>query len=424
MVKNFVRVFAVCVLVAGLGVTGCALARFHPVAVTPHGAAAMPAALGPMLGQPAVDSVDAWQSERAPALREAFQTHVYGAMPPVRMPEIIEQVHLGPTADQPDRPFDVEQILLEAGDGARFYVVMAIPKGADKPLPAIIGSSFCGNQRAFENDAVAGPIGPWPEGPCTSPLFGIVETMLFGEYIATPPLAAITGRGYIYASIYPGDVVPDADEGAGAALDAMGADMGVSSQMGAVGAWAWVYSRTVDYLQRDERVDADRIAVFGHSRLGKSVLLAAAFDPRVAAVLSHQSGTGGAALNRSHVGESIKRITSSYPFWFNNRYADYAGKEDTMPIDQHLLLALIAPRPVLLGNARRDRWSDPQASFQAAAGADPVYELYGVGGLAQDQLRDPNLRAQLSFFMRDGGHGVNAKDWANFLDYLDVQFKR
>ena len=425
MLKLFIRLFVVCVLVAGLGVAGCALVRFRPVAVAPQGAAATPVVLGPAFGQPAVRSIEAWQSARAPMLRQAFQDDVYGVMPPPAGVRVISRSAIAPATDQQSvRPYDVEQVLLEAGDGARFYAVLARPHGRPDPLPVIVGSSFCGNQRAFQNDAIAAPLGPWPEGPCTSPLFGVVETLLFGAYIATPPLAEITRRGYLYVSIYPGDVVPDANEGAEAALTALADQTGVADQMGAIAAWAWVYSRTVDFLLTEDDVAPDRIAVYGHSRLGKSVLLAAAFDPRIDAVLSHQSGTGGAALNRSHVGETITRITSSYPSWFNDRYAEYAGAEESMPIDQHMLLALIAPRPVLLGNAQRDRWSDPQSSFQAAKGADPVYELFGVGGLDQDQLRAPNLDAELSFFMRKGGHGVNAQDWANFLDYLDTQFKR
>jgi len=178
----------------------------------------------------------------------------------------------------------------------------------------------------------------------------------------------------------------------------------------------------VDVLEDDARIDQSAIITWGHSRYGKSALVAAAFDDRIDGVISHQSGTGGASLNRGKKGESVKAITASYPHWFANRYASFGGREEEMTIDQHHLLALIAPRPVLLGNARRDVWSDPNGAFRAAMGADPVYELAGSAGLDQKRLDAWNPDADLAFWIRAGTHGVVKEDWPAFLEFLDAHF--
>ncbi|MEM9750811.1 MAG: alpha/beta hydrolase, partial [Pseudomonadota bacterium] len=159
-------------------------------------------------------------------------------------------------------------------------------------------------------------------------------------------------------------------------------------------------------------------------RHGKAALLAGVFDTRIDAIIAHQSGTGGATLSRSYAGESVAKITESYPHWFTETYAGYADQEDALPIDQHMLIALAAPRPMLLGNAYRDVWSDPQGAFRAAQGADPVYEAAGVRGLAQDRLKDVDLSAEIAFYMRGGRHGVTTQDWRMFLDFLDIHLAK
>jgi len=140
-------------------------------------------------------------------------------------------------------------------------------------------------------------------------------------------------------------------------------------------------------------------------------------------VISHQSGTGGASLNKRKKGESIEDITGQYPHWFSKTYAGYAGREEELPIDQHHLLALIAPRPILLGNARRDVWSDPNGALKAAIGADPVWKLYGADkGLRQQRYKPFNPDADLSLWIRSGTHGVVKEDWPAFLEFLDAHF--
>ena len=180
----------------------------------------------------------------------------------------------------------------------------------------------------------------------------------------------------------------------------------------------------VDALESDPDIAASDYVTYGHSRYGKSALVAAAFDPRISGVISHQSGTGGASLNRRKKGETVASITKNYPHWFAARYAEYAGREGEMPVDQHHLLALIAPRPVMLGNARRDVWSDPNGAFRAAMGADPVYRLYADAGLEQSRLDEWRPDASLAFWLRPGTHGVVEEDWPAFLEFLDAHFPR
>jgi hypothetical protein len=191
---------------------------------------------------------------------------------------------------------------------------------------------------------------------------------------------------------------------------------------GVVAVWAAAFSWALDVLEADPRIDASRTAAWGHSRQGKAALLAAAFDSRIEAVIPLQAGKGGGTLTRSYAGETVKQITKSYPHWFSPAYAAYSDREADIPVDQHQLLALVAPRPMMLGNGWKDVWSDPNGAFRAAVGADPVYKLLGAKGLTQTDLRQKPNGGELEFFIRSGGHGVRVADWDEMLDFLDRWF--
>ena len=193
------------------------------------------------------------------------------------------------------------------------------------------------------------------------------------------------------ATFYSGDIDPDrADkrEGVQPRLEKLGLIKPGPHACATIAAWAWGIHRAVDYLVTDKDIDAKRIAVVGHSRLGKTALLAAAFDDRLALAIPHQAGCGGTAPSRGKVGESVKRINTSFPHWFTGDFKDFNDQPERLPFDQNCLVALVAPRPVLFSNAVEDTWANPDGQFQVLQAAEPVYRLLNAGGLdARERAR-------------------------------------
>ncbi len=370
-----------------------------------------------------------WENAYAPVIRRQLQEHVYGYLPDassisVKSRTVVDENAYGGRGQ-------LEEIVLTATatfegrtvETPPFMINLAVPKDLTGSVPIIISESFTPRWVAMGHEGVSKPEGSEDFMPS-----GIIRSVLlfvFGRYVGTSPVADILDRGYAFAAMYPGEYVPDEAEGGLAALRSLSEGHAEDrTRWGAIAAWAWGFSRAIDALEEDPRFDKDGFVTYGHSRYGKSALLAAAFDDRVAAAISHQSGTGGASLNKRKKGESVKEITDAYPHWFSEQYAAYAGREDDMPIDQHHLLALAAPRPIFLGNARRDVWSDPNGALKAAIGADPIWKSYDAqSGLQQDSYRSFVPEAVVSLWMRPGTHGVVEEDWPAFLQFMDAHFQ-
>jgi hypothetical protein len=194
-------------------------------------------------------------------------------------------------------------------------------------------------------------------------------------------------------------------------------------EWGSIAAWAWALSRSLDCLETDDAIDARRVAVIGHSRTGKAALWAAAQDDRFAMAAANQSGRGGAAIARRRYGETVKASYDISGSWYCRNYKHYGGNESALPVDAHLLIAAIAPRPVAIGSAVEDGWADPRGEFLAARAADPVYALFGVVGVGVDEWPPPDhpVGDRVGYRLRPGGHEMSADDWDYYLRFFDRQ---
>jgi hypothetical protein len=385
-----------------------------------HQDAATPAVLAAFAGDPPIASAADWADRRLPLLRKAFEDEIYGPVPTeLRAVEVGRRVVDGAYAGGAGQLEEIEVRIGDGQDAPTFLIALALPKGAAPAgkVPLLVNENFCGNAGTMGSAALSG-------GGCMNEGFeASVIRLIFGKYIIEGPNADILKRGYAYATLYAGPFAADSVEAAPRQLERLGQMLPEGrAPKGVVAVWAAAYGWALDVLEDDPRIDMNKTAIWGHSRQGKAALLAAAFDPRIEAGLVMQAGKGGATLTRSYAGETVKQITQSYPHWFAPAYAQYSDREGDMPIDQHQLIAMAAPRPLLLGNGWKDVWSDPNGSFRAALGADPAYELMGKKGLAQAGMKDERARGEIDFFIRSGGHGVRAADWDYMLDWLDRQF--
>lgn len=380
---------------------------------------ATPAVLGAFRGDAPVTTAADW-TRRAPLLRQALLDAVYGQPPELgaAMVEAREKLTL-PDVDG----MDMEQWTVKLGDGSnrrRFHMLVASPKGVTA-APLIIMELFCSTRNAVKGrpDSIFEDVAALPE-PCRSHELDPVLTVILGKRISGPDFRKLAERGYAVALFYPGEVVPDDPVLAPQAIAALSPGVPADRRAGALVVWADLFSKAYDVLSVDPRFDAKKIVAWGHSRHGKASLLAGALDPRFAAVIAHQSGRGGASLTRSIAGESLAQITSSYGFWFTPGYARGVPAD----VDQHQLIALNAPRPVLLGTGRGDSWSDPAGAFKAAQGADPAYRLLGSPGFNATGLSDYRPGDGVVWWSRPLGHGVTTADWRAFLEFLDTHLDR
>lgn len=370
-----------------------------------------------------VTDAKTWTQKRRPELVKLFEEIQYGKMPgkPASLQftvfdkgtpafngkAIRKQVTVYFTKDSSDHKMDL---------------LIYLPANAKKAVPLLLNISFSAVNQ-ITPDSIGVKVGSiWTrEGKKIK----ADQPTRFGKM----NIEQFIDAGFGFATVYYGDIEPDFKSGIQYGIRSQylkpGQTAPAADEWGAISAWAWGLSRVMDYFETDIQIDAKRIAVQGASRLGKTVLWTGVHDTRFKMVIASISGEGGAAIARRNYGETIQHITdtSRYNYQFAANYHSYAGKVDQLPFDAHMLVALMAPRPLLLQTGSTDYWSDPKGEFLSAVAAAPVYQLFGLKGPgaatpmpgANDQSL---LMNPLGYYMHEGGHTVLPEDWKLFISYM------
>lgn len=300
-------------------------------------------------------------------------------------------------------------------------VLVYVPTGTEKPA-AFLTLNFRGNHSVDPDPSIKLSETWMRGGPGVKDNKSGEATR--GAAASRWPIETIVKRGYALATIYYGDIDPDFDDGFKNGVHALSPPK-KKSDWGSIAGWAWGLSCALDVLGETELVDAKRVAVFGHSRLGKTSLWAGASDPRFALVISNNSGCGGAALSRRAIGETVGRINTVFPHWFCDNYLQYNENENACPVDQHMLIGAIAPRPVYIASAAEDKWADPKGEFLSGKYADSVYRMLGTEGLPASVMPavDTPVVGRIGYHMRTGKHDVTQYDWKQYLDFADKHLR-
>ena len=319
------------------------------------------------------------------------------------------------------------------------HLLLVVPNQRHSPAPVVLGMNYFGNHTLLRDPAVRLSTNWMPERG-----EGVVNNRATeasrGTWVNIWHIDYLIERGYAVATFYNGDIDPDRPDERG--IQEHFRKLDPQHDCGTIAAWAWGLPRAVAYLVMTPDIDKQRIVVTGHSRLGKAALLAAAFDERIALAIPHQAGCGGSAPSRTGVKpaesvgsaadrtkvkppETVRQINDKFPHWFNARFKEFNDRPERLPFDQHCLVALCAPRPVLFTNGREDTWINPAGQFEVLRGAAPVYRLLGAGDFTATELPPDGklIDGTLGYFLRPGGHSLKPEDWKAFLDFADKQLR-
>jgi hypothetical protein len=375
-----------------------------------------------------VTSRDQWLKERRPELQALFQHYMYGAIPPKPAHTEVKLVAEYRDFLAGKATLKLLTLAMAPSNAPRIDLMLVVPNARRGPAPVFLAMDFCGNHALTDDPRV--PLArSWVGSSCKGCPNNTATEAARGSQASDWPLAEIVRRGYALATFYSGDVDSDrADVSQGLYAWLAKGDQASNNptNRGTIAAWAWGFHRCVDYLVTEPSVDPHRIAALGHSRNGKTALLAAAFDERIAIAFPHQAGCGGSAPSRGKIGESVKAINDHFPHWFNAEFKQFNEAPERLPFDQHCLVALCAPRAVLFSAAEGDQWANPAGQFQVLQAADPVYRFLGTEGLAAKEFPPPRqlVDSRLGFYIREGKHSMTADDWAVFMNFADAQWRK
>jgi hypothetical protein len=372
-------------------------------------------------GQP-VTNATVWFQQRRPEILQLYETQIYGRVPATAPKTTFTLVSTDAHALNDTAIHEQIAVHFGGADGLTANVALYLPAKATGPVPLILSVSFSAAPPNPSSTLQLASVDPTKAPPAPPP----AATPAMRGRGPGEPIADILARGYGYAVVRYTEIEGDRADNNLSLVRKLALAPGQSApapdEWGTISAWAWGLSRIVDYLETNPAVDAKRIALVGHSRLGKTVLWAGAQDQRFAVVFSSQGGEMGSSLARRDYGESVDDMAQNFPWQFAGNFQKYPGHWNDMPVDTHFLISLIAPRPLLISGGSGDQWSDPKGEFLGEVAAGPVYRLVGkkdLGTTEMPGLDTPVVTGDLAYYEHTGPHAITPADWKVFLDFAD-----
>jgi hypothetical protein len=377
-----------------------------------------------------IQTSEDWVNIRRPEIIKLFEEYMYGRVPEGSLEIKYETTKIDTNALSGKAiQKNVIVCYIKGGDTIQMELLVFIPANATKPVPLFLGMNFYGNQSVYNDSSI--PI--TKSYVLNKPEYNIFNHTATSESRGADssswPVERILERGYGMATFCCGDLDPDFDDGFKNGIHSLldYSEKNDSNELSSISAWAYGLKTVMDYFETDKQINKSQIVVIGHSRLGKTALWAGAIDQRFAIVISNNSGCGGAALSRRKFGETVRDINTEFPHWFSKNFHYFNDKENELPVDQHMLIGLIAPRPVYVGSAEQDKWADPYGEFLSLYHAGQAYKLFGFDIIKTDTLPEinkPIRTGKMGYHIRTGGHGITRFDWEKYLDFADYHFNR